>query len=117
LSDLQDKKRINLVKHQIWFYDICEEILIQTKYPDCMKILFHVWVADYEGKPFDLSSLAAVVGLPHETVRRRVKSLEKDDLVQIKSENQKRHTVVVTSRFLERTRPIIDKGLENISIK
>ena len=76
-------------------------------------IVMAIAIADYDGKPVDLSSLAAMLCLPRSTLRRHVIKLEKEGFVTCREEG-KFTMIRSTEKVKAVTIPIFEEHLDKL---
>ena len=75
-------------------------------------IVMAIAIADFDGKPVDFSSLAAMLCLPRSTLRRHVLKLEKEGFVTCREEG-KFTMIRGTEKVKTVTIPIFEEHLDN----
>ncbi len=76
-------------------------------------IMMAIAIADFDGKPVDFSSLAAMLCLPRSTLRRRVLKLEKEGFVTCRDEG-KFTMIRGTEKVKAVTIPIFEQHLDKL---
>lgn len=89
---------------------------LNAEYPgglDAAIVVMAIAIADFDGKPVSISSLAAMLCLPRSTLRHQVMKLEKEGLVTFSREG-KFTMIRSTAKVREMTIPIFEGFLDKL---